>query len=930
MNSSLMDLAKKHVMMVLRQNDLVTSEIIKSTMQPVLGMLNTLYPGQIINEERLYRDLLGIYNVFVANATELSASDDEDNHKVWLPDRKSSIVWGFWNRYRNYLEDVKSYPDIVVTKLNDQTDNILGKLEDPARMGKWDRRGMVVGYVQSGKTLNYTGLICKAADAGYKLIVVLAGMHNDLRSQTQLRLDEDFLGYDTRLSREYSNSNRKVGVGKLIEHGDLVVHSLTSSAESGDYRTQVARNVGFMLGGDPVILVVKKNASVLKNLLRWIQSDGRVDQETEEVTRENIPMLLIDDEADNASVDGKQAKRDENGKIVEDTDPTTINRLIRQLLKTFQESSYIGYTATPFANIFIYPPDDSINVKKYGEDLFPRSFIINLPTPTNYVGPVQVFGLEDNGELGLDDHPGLPIVKQIDDYDQYIPDRHKKDYRVETLPPSLNKAIKVFVISCAARMGRGHLTDHKSMLIHVTRFTAVQGRVRDLVLEELTRIQNILEFGSGNSSNRLIVELKRIWVEEFIKVSEGIVKMVDDPQITSLEWEKVEEQLYDAAAKIQIRAVNGSAKDVLDYRDHPNGMSVIAIGGDKLSRGITLEGLSVSYYLRASKMYDTLMQMGRWFGYRPGYLDLCRLYTSEELIGWYKHIAMANEELRKEFDYMAATGGTPLDYGLRVRTHPDGLQITASNKLKHGTKMAVSFSGGISETVVFHKDKDISKNNYALVDKWLTQLSLPEDINGSFRWTGIDGNKVVELLEGFRIHPLSRKAEPSTLSKYIRKLLAEDELKEWTVVLVSSSRGIQKNVAGQKIGLIERRDDSDKDPKKWMLPKGRLLSPDDECKYDLDESQFSLALEKTILAWRSNPKKRGIKEPKKPSGPHIRAVRPKEKGLLLLYPLLGSFAEKENTVIGYSISFPRSQKSVQIEYVVDTTYWRNVYGDNED
>jgi hypothetical protein len=930
MSINVMDMAKNHVMMVVRQHNVVTSDIIKKSITPVVAMLTALYPDQIIDEERLYRDLLSVNNVYVANETELSAKDEEDNHKVWLPDRKSSIEWGFWNRYRHYLEDVKSFPQMVVTKLHDQTDNILGKLEEPGRSGRWDRRGMVVGYVQSGKTLNYTGLICKAVDAGYKLIIVLAGMHNDLRSQTQLRLDEDFLGYDTRLSRAYSNSNRKVGVGKLIEHGDLVIHSLTSSADDGDYRTQIARNVGFMLGGDPVILVVKKNASVLKNLLRWIQSDGRFDPETEEVTRDNIPLLLIDDEADNASIDGKQAKRDEKGIVIEETDPTTINRLIRQLLKTFLKSSYVGYTATPFANIFIYPPNDSANVSKFGEDVFPRSFIINLPAPSNYIGPVQVFGLNDNGELGLDEQPGLPIVEDVYDYELYIPDGHKKDYHIETLPPSLKKAIKVFVMSCAARMARGQNNEHKSMLVHVTRFTAVQGRLRDLVLAELTKLQNLLEFGNGNSSVQLVDELQKIWDEEQLSVTSCIQELVDDPQIVKLEWIQVEEQLYDAAAKIQIKAINGSAKDVLDYKDHPNGMSVIAIGGDKLSRGITLEGLSVSYYLRASKMYDTLMQMGRWFGYRPGYLDLCRLYTSEELIGWYKHIAMANEELRKEFDYMAATGGTPFDYGLRVRTHPDGLQITASNKLKHGTKMAVSFSGGISETVVFHKDRDIAEKNYTLVNNWLSQLNSPNAVKGSWRWTGIEGDKIIELLEGYRIHPLSRKAEPLTICKYIRKLLLEDELKEWTVVLISSRRGNKTEIAGLEVGLVERNDETKSDSKKWMLPKGRLLSPMDEFQYDLSTPQIVSALEKTVTAWRNNPKSRRKEEPVRPSGPYIRSVRSKQMGLLLLYPLEATKSFSEKPVIGYSISFPESEKAEPIEYLVDTTYWRSLYEDNDD
>jgi hypothetical protein len=922
---NIMEMARNNIMMLLRQEEFITSEIIKNRMVSVVAMFITLYPEQPLDTEKLYREILSITNVYVANESKL---EDVTDHLVWLPDRKSKITWSFWNRYKYYLEDVKSYPPIVVTKLNGITDNILGSLEDPKRLGEWDRRGMVVGYVQSGKTLNYTGLICKAVDAGYKLIIVMAGMHNDLRSQTQLRLDEDFLGYDTRLSREYKDSNRKIGVGKLSEHGDLVIHSLTSSAEDGDYKTQIARNVGFMLGGDPVILVVKKNASVLNNLLRWIESDGNFNHESGEVTRDNIPFLLIDDEADNASIDGKQAKRDENGEVIVETDPTTINRLIRQLLKTFHKSSYIGYTATPFANIFIYPPDENENVKKFGEDLFPRSFIINLPPPSNYIGPVQVFGLEDNGELGLENSSGLPIVKEIYDYEVYIPDNHKKVYDLVAIPPSLIKAIKVFVISCAARMARGQFKDHKSMLIHVTRFTPVQGKIKDLVFEEHARILNILEFGPGNSTKPLLSELENLWSSEFVHVTKTIQDSVDDPEITTIKWSDVEKHLFEATAKIQIRTINGFAKDILDYRDHPDGMSVIAVGGDKLSRGITLEGLSVSYYLRASKMYDTLMQMGRWFGYRPGYLDLCRLYTSEELVGWYKHIAMANEELRIEFDYMAATGGTPIDYGLRVRTHPDGLQITSSNKLRHGTKMSVSFSGGISETIVFHKNKDITDKNYNMIEKWLEKLKTPEKANGSWRWKHVDGTKIVELLEGYRTHPLARKAEPSTLCMYIKKLLTHDELTDWTVVLISSSKGFKTKIANLNVGLIERGDDSKSAPDKWMLFKGRLLSPPDEYKYDLDEEEISIALKSTIEAWNKNPKKRRKEEPDTPSGPYIRAIRPKNKGLLLLYPLNHSIKDTNNPVMGYSISFPKSLKSINIDYLVDTTYWRNMY--NED
>ena len=136
-------------------------------------------------------------------------------------------------------------------------------------------------------------------------------------------------------------------------------------------------------------------------------------------------------------------------------------------------------------------------------------------------------------------------------------------------------------------------------------------------------------------------------------------------------WEEVSSQLPDVVSDIQVRMINGTAKDALDYSEYEGaGLKVIAIGGDKLARGLTLEGLCVSYFLRASRMYDTLMQMGRWFGYRPGYLDLCRLYTTPDLSEWFGHIADAAEELREEFDIMAATGATPREYGLKVQSHP--------------------------------------------------------------------------------------------------------------------------------------------------------------------------------------------------------------------------------------------------------------------
>lgn len=300
-------------------------------------------------------------------------------------------------------------PPDVVTNLHDLTDMVLERIEDPNRPDKWDRRGMVVGSVQSGKTANYTGLINKAVDAGYKLVIVLAGIHSNLRSQTQLRIDEGVLGFDTQKSRKLNQDNRWVGVGQLPGER-LHIHSLTSSAEDGDFNKKIAETIGVMIGSDPVVLVIKKNSRLLSNLLKWVLHVAGVDDaKTGKRVVRNVPLLLIDDEADNASINTK-SRRDEN----EDEDSVSaINGKIREILASFEKSAYVGYTATPFANVFINP---EAQTEKHGEDIFPRSFIINVKAPTNYVGPAKVFGLDGDADAGIPSSVGLPIIRHVDDH----------------------------------------------------------------------------------------------------------------------------------------------------------------------------------------------------------------------------------------------------------------------------------------------------------------------------------------------------------------------------------------------------------------------------------------------------------------------------------------------------------------------------------
>jgi Z1 domain. len=644
-----------------------------------------------VDAEAIAKEIESLYSVWIDTGKAL---DDKTDHKPWLPDKRAQIEWKFWRRYERYLEEEMGWPPQVVNRLGDLTDSILERLEDSERPAPWDRRGMVVGSVQSGKTANYTGLICKAVDAGYKLVIILAGMHNSLRSQTQLRIDEGVLGFDTQKSRKFNQDSQRIGVG-LLQNEPLFIHSLTNSAEHGDFKRNIADTVGVMIGGDPVILVVKKNKSVLNNLIQWaLTVRGHMDTATRKRMIRNVPLLLIDDEADNASINTKKLPDPVNGQLPDDYDVTAINEKIRELLSSFDKCAYVGYTATPFANIFINP---DCSTQRLGDDIFPRSFIINLPVSSNYVGPARVFGLDSDPDAGIEGLDPLPIIRVVKDYDAFFPENHKKDLAVPGLPKSLKEAIRAFILTCATRWARGQISVHNSMLIHVTRYVDVQRQITQLVRDELASLKRRIAYGDGNSPRKIRSELESLWKNDFESTSLAMPDYVPN----QVSWEEVNEALHAATSKIEVKEINGTAMDILDYVEHSGGRSVIAIGGDKLSRGLTLEGLSISYYLRASKMYDTLMQMGRWFGYRPGYPDLCRLYTTRDLVQWYRHITLAEQELRREFEYMWSSGRTPSDYGLRVRTHPEGLLITALNKMREGVTMQLSYAGELVETALF-------------------------------------------------------------------------------------------------------------------------------------------------------------------------------------------------------------------------------------
>jgi len=925
----------------------VTPALIDEKIEQILRMNPKWREG--LDRQAVMDELIRRYSLWIGQDTTLL---NNEGHKDWLTAVRKK-EWRYWQRYREWLE--RKLAIRAVESLDRSTDSVLSLLEDPERDGPWDRRGLVVGHVQSGKTSHYNGIICKAADAGYKIIIVLAGLHNNLRSQTQMRLDEGFLGYKT--SAIVSEAVMPIGVGEIDADPDIRPNFATNRTDRGDFNTRVAMNLGISPEQRPWLFVVKKNKTVLERLLGWIRNRvaNTHDRETGRAIVSHLPLLLIDDEADHASVDTKEILFDENGMPDEEHEPTTINRLIRRILYSFSRSAYAGYTATPFANIFIH---EQATTSDEGQDLFPAAFIINLAAPSNYVGPAKVFGIRsDNGREG-----GLPLVRLVGDHSTedglrgWMPVKHKNGHQPlhdgrDELPSSLNEAINAFFLSCALRRLRGQTGEHCSMLVHVTRFTSVQRVVHAQVEERIRYLKQRLTRRIGHEP--VLAALQKLWEEDFAPTSEHICDSFEElgkelHRFRGILWKDIEAVLVDVIEDIQVRMINGTAKDALDYAEkQETGLKVIAIGGDKLARGLTLEGLMVSYFLRASRMYDTLMQMGRWFGYRPSYIDLCRLYTTDDLVEWFEHIADASEELREEFDFMAASGATPKEYGLKVQSHPV-LMVTSKLKMRTAKELDLSFSGELVETVTFHRERDVLEGNLVAARRLISSLNDPEVDpervrNGSkqtwngYLWEGVPATDVIDFLLAYRSHPEAHKVNSALLAEFIQSLVAEKELTRWTVALIGGGEGEMLSFCdGISIDMLKRAAHG-RHPDRYSI--GRLMSPRDEA-IDLDDMAWQAALIETRRAFHADPGRNALRdEPDAPNGPAIRKIRGfgaegvvppcPDRGVLFLYAIDpkkagdGSGLQPDSPgVIGFAISFPASCSGKKVKYKVNNVLWK--------
>jgi len=829
-------------------------EVYKHLLGPITGDLS--------DDEwvKMQKELETDFDIKMDCGILIQGSEQQDRDNTWWTGKEKQNNDGYyWNKYREY-ELSKKFSPAVVKTIDDDTDVIMNNIENPS-INLFERYGMVVGHVQSGKTANYTGLICKAADSGYKFIVVIAGGINNLRNQTQKRLNESFIG---------KTGKQKVGVGRGNIDRTKLPHSLTTIDSDFDLATakRLSSTLNFENISSPIILVIKKHTKTLSNVKQWLESQYN--------NKINHSMLLIDDESDYASVNTK-----------EEEDPATINKKIRALLGLFNKSVYVAYTATPYANIFI---DHKAENEEYGKDLFPKDFIYALDSPTNYFGARAVFLDEKETHL----------VK-INDYLDDIPRKHKKDYELASLPKSLKDALRLFCLNIAIRHLRGQGDKHNSMLIHATRFTNVHKNIGLLVDTYKTKIsREISNYGKlpepQNKSN-----LINDFYETYNK------------HLTSVEfrWDEIVIKVCDTIESVVVREVHQASKIPLEYRDDFV-TNAIVIGGTSLSRGYTLEGLNVSYFLRNTIFYDTLMQMGRWFGYRTGYQDLCKIYLPETIADNFSEIIEATEDLFAEFKTMAQLNKTPGEFGLAIRQHPgSALQITGRNKQKNIKEFWVNIrlDGQLKETRWLTNKEEEIKENLRLTKNFLIDINSKHiQIGNHYLWNNISNIFIRDYIDKYKLYTLA--SDPLGLRSkmpiaFIKKYINKNHL--WDVALFSGS--------GEQFDEIASL--SFKKPMRTVTNKGEY--------YEVGNRQLSNPSNEGISITNDVVRKKlGSKSDRK----EIRKIREDQKGnpLLMLYIL--DLEDKDTglvkpDVVAFGISFPGNalSKTETVKMKINTVYY---------
>lgn len=839
---------------------------------------------------------------------------DEESNRTFEPARVLSAArgredwlagidrtnWYYWPTLRNYLLGVKGWPRDTVLSLDDVSDRILRELEPPEK-SEFDIRGLVLGYVQSGKTANFTALIAKAADAGYRLIVVLSGIDNGLRRQTQIRLNRELTGYP----------NNPLGAVRMPPVG-LQWHQFTTDELDGDFHPGRANHAALQ-GSQPVLLVVKKNGPVLRRLRAWLQS-------APSNVRANLPALFIDDEADQASVDTRGSYQTQEEFDADNPDyesPAVINGLIRELLLMFSRRAYVAYTATPFANILI--PHDTYD-GTVGADLYPKDFFIDLPKPRGYFGTEEFFGRFD--PVDNDQIDGIDVLRIIE------PEEVSRFVKDNELTLSVENALLSFVLGGAARAQRGNPKAPCTMLVHTSQRIADQGPSKVLIEQAFRTLKDEWRYDRNNG---IYDKLKNLWDKDFIPTTIGVSSERE------IGFEAIEPYIGPFFELVVIREINSDAGEVLDYEREPE-LKAIAVGGNRLSRGLTLEGLLVSYFARRSPQYDTLQQMARWYGYRGGYEDLTRIYTTRVLAGWFADLALVEHRLRQDMQvYEQNPELKPADVGMRILQHPT-MQVTGPLKRRFtgSTVISQSYAGQLEQTFKFPlQDEEelaiLCEKNRITTLQFLSTLGRSAT-RGKFGpiWLDVSAADIASYLRQFQVSVMANNFSPELIAAWIERQNLQGELVNWTVAV--RGRDEQASALGSATWLPPGEDAV------WNVGRTRLKGTNSlGVITTAGDEAFGLS-DNELHEMERKLKSGEVKDINQAA----RFSRSPKCGLLLLYPI-SKYSGRDKLagrrellyenpdgplardLIGLALSFPKTNSAQPVEaYLEGTSRWRPV------
>ena len=744
---------------------------------------------------------------------------------TWLTDELvNRIGWDgdevitYRDRYFKYLKKI-GRSDKIINETKRSTLSIVNGFGNPNSSTSFYKKGLVVGSVQSGKTANFNGVINTAVDVGYKMIIVLSGIMEDLRVQTQTRLEKEVIG-------TIGKGGLGKGVGEDYPFRDNLLNSITSI--DTDFKRNIL-DVNFNIHSNKNIIVCKKNVSVLKNILLWLSE--YTDDDDNQI---DLPLLIIDDEADNASLNNLGAKGKEYA--------TKTNQEIRAILALFSKKVYLGYTATPFANILQdrnEKPDFKLELKHRGEitsytledNIFPDHFIELLYPPSNYVGIKHFFDTKGDDINKISSLIATPIDIDDPNFFLQLPPRFYKSSDTPTtsfdkgtrsakkednypnledgIPKSLEEAISCYILAIAIKLSRKSeliktpfFQPHDTMLVHISLFALWQNRLKDLVEKHVNDVT--IQLSNEKLDSGIWLEFERVWNKHYEYIVNNIktelpIGYLDQYLVSKKFKEDILPLLNEAVTGIEVMAINSYTGENLVYNKSPK--KYIAIGGNRLSRGFTLEGLTINYFLRKTNTADTLMQMGRWFGYRPGYIDCCKLFTTSDNIEKFNSVSATMEDLEDRFAYLSELPGrTPSDYTIWVKNNPEVIKLTRGNFLKGAHTKSLDFSDTVQQSTHFNIDKDKIIDSFNHFTKHVKNIEWNKDKKDKPSYLYYDTDQK-GLLDFINLPNVMLNLDIQGLEQYLDACNITGALKKWKIGIKLINKGDGETLSKEKSQL---------------------------------------------------------------------------------------------------------------------------------